>query len=255
MASKACCSIPPVVTDLSKYEKKGTYETISNLKHYITGPHDAKTGIFVVYDIFGLDFTQTIQGSDILASGTKALTVIPDIFDGKPMNINDFPPTTPEKKQALDAFFSPDGPANPEKTVAKVRETLLPGLKKRFPSVEKWAILGYCWGGKMTTLLSGADSPFVASVQCHPAFLDPTDAAKLTIPHLCLATKDEDHETTKKFEEAIPEALKSKSIVHYWDGTFHGFMAARTDLENPEHLAYYKKGYEAAVDFLHKALE
>lgn len=65
-ASHACCTVPPVVS--SGYSAKGKYETIDGLKTYVTGESGAKTGILVVYDIFGY-FDQTIQGADILAAG------------------------------------------------------------------------------------------------------------------------------------------------------------------------------------------
>ena len=57
--SKACCTVPPVVTE--GYKEKG---------EWITGPKDAKSALLVVYDIFGF-FPQTLQGADILAHSDK----------------------------------------------------------------------------------------------------------------------------------------------------------------------------------------
>lgn len=194
----------------------------------------------MIYDIFGLDFPQTIQGTDILASGTNSLVVLPDIFEGKPMPISGFPADTPEKQKALGDFFA--GPANPPATIDKIKNKILPAIKKTYPGVEKWAVLGFCWGGKVTTLLSTEGTPFSASVQCHPAMLDPADAEKLTIPHLCIATKDEDAEATKNFEAKIPSSLKEKSKVVRWEETFHGVMAARSNLKDKSNYEYYQKG-------------
>jgi dienelactone hydrolase len=94
------------------------------------------------------------------------------------------------------------------------------------------------------TLLSADASPFVASAQCHPAMLDPEDAKKLTIPHFCLATKDEDPVAVEKFKEAVEanENIRAKSTVIRWEGTFHGFMAARANLQDKDNLEYYEKG-------------
>lgn len=66
--SHACCTVPPVVSE--GYSGKGSYTTVDGLKTYATGASGAKTGILVVYDIFGF-FPQTIQGADILATGDK----------------------------------------------------------------------------------------------------------------------------------------------------------------------------------------
>lgn len=66
--SHACCTVPPVVSE--GYKTKGEYTTYGGLKTYATGAPGAKTGILVVYDIFGF-FPQTEQGADILATGDK----------------------------------------------------------------------------------------------------------------------------------------------------------------------------------------
>lgn len=66
--SKACCTVPPVVSD--GYKEKGEWTTINGMKTYATGPSNAKSALLVVYDIFGF-FPQTLQGADILAHADK----------------------------------------------------------------------------------------------------------------------------------------------------------------------------------------
>lgn len=66
--SKACCTVPPVVSD--GYKEKGEWITINGMKTYATGPKEAKSALLVVYDIFGF-FPQTLQGADILAHSDK----------------------------------------------------------------------------------------------------------------------------------------------------------------------------------------
>lgn len=66
--SHACCTVPPVVSD--GYTEKGQFSTFDGMKTYVTGNESSKTGILVVYDIFGF-FPQTLQGADILAYGNK----------------------------------------------------------------------------------------------------------------------------------------------------------------------------------------
>jgi len=60
--------VPPITGD--NYKEKGSYTTVDGLKTYVTGDGKSKTGILVVYDIFGY-FPQTLQGADIIASGDK----------------------------------------------------------------------------------------------------------------------------------------------------------------------------------------
>lgn len=40
--------------------------------------------------------------------------------------------------------------------------------KAKFPNVTGWGSLGFCWGGKISVLVSGADSAFKATAQVHP---------------------------------------------------------------------------------------
>lgn len=94
MQSHACCTVPPVIS--KGYDAKGTYTTIDGMKTYTTGPSDAKKAILVIYDIFGFK-DQTLQGADILATSDKEnqyQVFMPDFFEGKPVDINDYPPDT-----------------------------------------------------------------------------------------------------------------------------------------------------------------
>lgn len=249
MTSKACCTIPPVVSDTDNYKTQGSYTRISSLLTYTTGPTTSKTGVLVIYDIFGMHFPQTLQGSDIIASSGH-LVVMPDLFDGAPMDIANFPPNTPEKQQKLKAFFG--GIANPGPMVQKIRSEVVPAVKEAYPGVERWAVVGYCWGGKIVTLLSAGEG-FVASAQLHPAMLDAADAGNIKIPHFLLATKDEDEAVVEAFKTAL-EGVGKKSQVFRWEGTFHGFMAARANLKDKENLEYYEKGYKKLVHFLNESL-
>ncbi|KAG5298531.1 dienelactone hydrolase [Histoplasma ohiense] len=245
--SKACCSIPPVVS--KGYEEKGKYITLNGMKTYVTGPEDATEAICVIFDIFGF-FPQTIQGADIMATSDpnrKYRIFMADYFDGSPADISWYPPTTEEHKKKLANFF---------KTKATV-----PGTLARIPNVieeanklaqggkfKAWAILGYCWGGKIATLASTQGTLFKAAVQCHPAMLCAKDAPNVTIPMALFASMDEDINEVKAFEDN----LKVSKYVKTWDKQIHGWMAARGDLENQEVRKEYENGYKAVLGFLNE---
>ena len=71
---------------------------------------------------------------------------MPDLFEGAPCDLANFPPDTPEKKQALSTFFSTK--AVPGPNVEKVNR-VMDVLAGEFARVERWAVVGYCWGGKV----------------------------------------------------------------------------------------------------------
>jgi len=238
--SIACCTIPPVIS--KGYEPKGSYGTIDDLKTYITGPDTAKKAILVVYDIFGF-FPQTVQGADILASTEEQYKVfIPDFLDGEVANIKSYPPKNDEQKKTLDAFFA--GVAAPLKTVARIA-TVVKDFKDKNPNIESIGIVGFCWGGKVATLVCGADSAFKAGAKAHPAMVDPSDAEKVTIPFCVLASKDEDAEAISGFDKN----LKVPKHVETFSDQIHGWMAARGNLEDERNKAEYERGYKILLKF------
>ena len=113
-----------------------------------TGPSDATTAVLLIYDIFGIK-PQTLQAADILAHSDQEHqyhVFMPDFFEGKPFALEDHPPDTPEKQEKFQKFFS--GPADIATTIPKVNETVKE-LSKANPSIKKWGVVGYCWGGKV----------------------------------------------------------------------------------------------------------
>ncbi|RMZ78739.1 hypothetical protein DV737_g3765, partial [Chaetothyriales sp. CBS 132003] len=239
--SKACCNLPPVVSD--KYEPKGSYEQLGGLKTYVTGPKDATKGLISIYDIFGY-FSQTLQGIDILSSdGYKVF--IPDWFKGNPCPIEWYPPDTKEKQEKLGAWFG----EHPPQGVAETLPAYVKAVQAANPSIGSWGIIGYCWGGKVVSLVtSGSSNPFSVAAVAHPAMVDPADAEGISIPYLLIASKDEDVETIKNFESN----LKVPHQVETFSDQIHGFMAARADLSDPHVKEEYARGYETVLGFLSK---
>jgi len=246
--SAACCSIPPIVA--KGYEPKGKYETIGGLKTYVTGPATASKAILYIYDIFGY-FPQSIQGADILATSGKDhdyQVFIPDWFEGKPADISWYPPDTDEKGKALGNFFQTTGA--PPKTAQKV-PSFLKEIEKKYSSINTWGVVGFCWGGKIVSITSSTDStPFKAAAECHPAMVDPSDAINIKIPLCLLASGDEPAEDIKKFEANLP----GEKHVETFDDQIHGWMAARSDLENERVKSEYERGYKTLLDFFAKYL-
>ncbi|OBR08655.1 Dienelactone hydrolase [Colletotrichum higginsianum IMI 349063] len=242
--SVGCCNIPPVVS--KGYEVKGTYEEIGGKKTYVTGPSDAKKAIVVVYDIFGY-FPQTLQGADILAtSGSEKYRVfIPDWFVGEPCPIEWFPPNTEEKQKNLGGFFQKFPPPN----IASLVPDYVKAVQSKYSSLESFGVLGYCWGGKVVSLVtSGESNPFKVGAEIHPAMVEPEDAKGIKIPLILLASKDEPEEDVKKFEGNLSVA---KHVETFKD-QIHGWMAARSDLEDPRVKEEYTRGYKTVLEFFAK---
>ncbi|KAJ5375910.1 hypothetical protein N7509_012796 [Penicillium cosmopolitanum] len=245
MSCEACRTIPPVIAQ--GYTPKGQYETIAGLNTYVTGKTDGRVGIVHVYDVFGLA-NQTLQGADLLAARLNAVVLVPDFFKGDALEAHMIPADTDEKKKRIGSFLATS--ANVERNLG-VLLAAVPEYRVRFPSVNKWGANGLCWGGKMTILASGFNTPFAASSQCHPGLMDAADAQSVAIPHLVLASKDEAPETVAAYR---PLVAPKGGAVETYSTMWHGWMGARADLEKEESRAEYVRGYTQLADFFEKHL-
>ncbi|KAF6835917.1 dienelactone hydrolase [Colletotrichum plurivorum] len=242
--NEACCNIPPVIS--KGYEAKGAYEEIGGFKTYVTGPADAKKAIVVIYDIFGF-FPQTLQGADILATSDaqKYRVFIPDWFAGEPCPIEWFPPNTEEKQKNVGGFFQK---FPPPKVAGQVPD-YVKAVQDKYSSLESFGILGYCWGGKVVSLVASGDSnPFKIGAEIHPAMVEPEDAKGIKIPLILLASKEEPDDAVKQFEGNLTAA---KHVETFKD-QIHGWMAARSDLEDARVKEEYSRGYKTVLQFFGK---
>ncbi|KAK0897266.1 hypothetical protein LTR02_010758, partial [Friedmanniomyces endolithicus] len=132
---------------------------------------------------------------------------------------------------------------------------VLKAIQAERPDIKEWAIVGFCWGGKIVNLVSQEGTLFKAAAACHPAMVDAKDAPGITIPYAMFPSKDE----SKEDVEAWEKGLKVKNVVKWWPYVFlsvprnqvHGFMAARADLKDEKVKADYTKAYEELLSFFH----
>lgn len=209
------------------------------MKTYVTGLDDATHGIISVYDIFAY-MDQTLQGADILA--TKYKVFMPDWFNGSPCPTEWFPPDTEEKQKLLGEFFGKNMP----NTVAEGLPAYVKAVQSAHPTITSWAIVGYCWGGKVVELVTaGEENPFSVAAVAHPAMVDPAIASSITVPYILLASKEEPEETIAEFKAK----LTVPNHVETFSDQVHGWMAARANLADPRVKAEYARGYQTVLRF------
>ena len=189
-----------------------------------------------------------MQGADILAD-QGFLVVMPDFFHGKPMAQEDYPPDNEDKKKRIGAFF--EGPADITKNL-KALSSFATAASKEFPSVQNHAILGFCWGAKVAIKAADKRDVFKAVAAVHPAMVDAADAKDLTAPIMMLASKDEPADDVSKFKDNLPSSVKDQSVVETYDNMFHGWAAARANLDDEENKKEFKRAYEQLSTFFTK---
>jgi len=189
--------------------------------------------------------------SALSSAGEPTVVIMPDFFHGNAVPLEWYPPDTEEKRASVAEWFKT---ALPPLHVPKV-PGLLEAAEKLFPSVTTWGVLGYCWGGKMVSLLSSQQATrmlerqtFRAAVQLHPGLIDPSEAVEILIPTCMLASMDEDVEEVRNYDTALTKA-KVKHVETFADQV-HGWMSARAYLKDDRVRAEYERGYQIVVRFL-----
>lgn len=212
----------------------------------MTGPENATTAILAIYDIFGY-FPQTLQGADILAYGNNRphyRVFMPDFFNGDTAKIEWMPPDNGEKQKALGEW---PRLAQPELHLPKIRG-LLDAAEALDHHIAHWVTIGYCWGGKMVSLLAAEGERFRAAVQTSPAMIDPQQAKKVRVPMMILASGDESRDIVEQYAKGLTVAKR----VEVFGDQVHGFMSARADLTDEHVRKEYHRGYGLALQFFEK---
>ncbi|ORE08198.1 alpha/beta-hydrolase [Rhizopus microsporus var. microsporus] len=177
--SKACCSIPPVVSD---YSPVGAMENLGDLPLYTVGPKDAKKAVLVIYDIFALK-NNTKQFCDILAKQCGWRVVMPDFFRGEDAARffdNGF------DREGLVAWIGQKGTIETiEPDIQRVQDYL------KEQGADAATLVGFCWGAKIAIQITAKLPFFVGVSMLHPSFVDPKDAETANAPILAIPSKDE----------------------------------------------------------------
>lgn len=118
----------------------------------VTGSSSATTGILFIYDIFGFS-PQAKQGADLLAytdPSHEYQVFMPDFLRGHSADHDLFPSDTEEKQRKVRELF--EGPANIPKTTELVPTTIRE-IVEQAPGIKQWGAIGFCWGGKVRSIL------------------------------------------------------------------------------------------------------
>ncbi|OGM40597.1 dienelactone hydrolase [Aspergillus bombycis] len=257
MSCDACRTLPPVIPQ--GYTTKGAYKEVAGLNtcKSHTDPQEKQALTFLrCYWPTGCvhgacsPLRHLWHGHPDPAGGGPSSYKIEFLspgarfFEGNFAQAEWFPTDTEEKKNAIASFVSN------EASIPRNVDTLLEITKRYntlFPSVSKWAALGLCWA-------SGPGTPFVATGQVHPGRADKTDAEKLAIPHIVLASKDEPAEEIQGYTDVISTNGIGGHVETY-STMWHGWMGARANLDSEESNAEYRRGYTQVADFFEKYLK
>jgi len=190
-----------------------------------------------------------VQGADILAhsdKGNPKQVFMPDFLNENYASLEWYPPDNEEKQKKIGAWLQN---AAPPKHLPKI-PVVLSECEQLNPNIKSWGVIGYCWGGKLVSLIAGGTTKFKAGVQTSPVLVDPEEAKKVGIPMAILLSKDEPVDDWDQYKGD----LKVDHVFKRFQTVPHGFMSARGDLKDPANKKVYEQGYQIALGFFNKHL-
>ncbi|EGX45390.1 hypothetical protein AOL_s00170g97 [Orbilia oligospora ATCC 24927] len=215
----------------------------------VTGPATSKSVIVFIYGAYGYS-GQILFAADTLSELSGTLVIVPDILGEAAI---------PPKYQSLDEVTEEEKNRLLTKFMDKINNfhdfpgQILEGMERwrtSWPLIEKWGIFGLCFGGKVAALMSRNGTPYVVSGQAHPSFIANEDPELISIPHICLASKDEDPENITQYKMMLDE----RGYVNTYPDSIHGWMGTKADLEDSEKNLSFNRGYHEVSDFFRRYL-
>lgn len=169
-------------------------------------------------------------------------------------DISRYPPVTDEHTKLLYGWFSTRTPEKYVPNVPKILESIEAMYGKK-----NWAGLGFCWGGKLISLLSSSPNvPFKVAAQCHPGLIATSDAQQISIPMMILASNEENEEEVRDYEKGLTKEGGGKGgekYVETFENMIHGWMSARGDLDNEEVRKDWVRGYTLVGEWFGKFID
>lgn len=243
---------------------------VEDIECYQAKPAENKntdTLIVIATDVFGHTLPNSQLLADKFSEACGALCVAPDMFSGRPVRAD-----VMDKIEALSepgsgflakvvAFFTllwhfpgfiMRNP--PAKNLARVEKVIQFYRKQGF---KKIAVSGYCWGGRVATMLGQKKDLIDAFCANHPGGLKvPQDIDALVTPAAYVLTPDKDMQIKHPEAKALEAALDKKPFPHVvkcYANMHHGF-AVRGG-KQPDVLEKRKDAFDLAANFFRDVLK
>ncbi|KAJ5773452.1 hypothetical protein N7457_008348 [Penicillium paradoxum] len=241
------------------YVTRGTFDSIGNVRVYISAPHDAalKKGTMIYLpDGFG-HAKHNFRLADRFAE-VGWHVIIPDYYEGDAIPeqllkrnfavaLEDEPWTQAEKDLVASIDFETWVKRHSVDRTEKLVHTVVSSLER---GKEKVAAVGYCFGGKYAIRLAGTSFVDVVA-SFHPSFLEADDVKEgITSLYVGLAANDDMVPPTQK--QDLTSWLTQAGALYgmeTYDGVGHGF-ASRPDPVSPEGALQYQKAFEDTLKHL-----
>jgi len=237
--SGPCCVDPGAK---QSHTAQGNETKVGEFNTYKIG--QGKSAILVFTDIFGYSFINTRKLADTFAQETGTTVLIPDFFEGDPMD-----PTDPNLLEKLPDWLK----KHPVDKVLASLDKFMSTIKGHYDTIQA---IGFCYGGKMVVHLimqAQLDPAVKAVVAAHASFLVKEEAAQIKRPILFQLAGHDDF-FSPDLREHFEKTLAPTHLANFIDypGTVHGFV---TRPDGSEHgMRQRDKAVHDAVEYFKKNL-
>ncbi|CAF1549910.1 unnamed protein product [Adineta ricciae] len=235
--SGPCCVDPGAK---QSHEARGCVEEVAGLKTYKTG--QGKSAIVVFTDVFGSSYVNVQKVADNLAQGVQVTVLIPDLFNGDPMD-----PNAENLWDKLPSWLKKHPPSD----TCALGEKFISTIKGHYDSIQ---VIGFCYGAKAVVhLITHAElsSTVKAAVVAHPSFLVKEEAEQIKRPILFLCAEN-DALFVPDLRQEFEKVLKGNGLGQFneYPGTTHGFVVRPDGSEQATQQR--DKAVEDAIAFFKK---
>lgn len=239
--AEAACLTPAPPSDQVAH---GKVEKYGGLDVYVSGPASAKAAVILVSDIYGYEVPQFRKIVDLLGS-RGYLALGPDLLHGEPVG----GPAGGDRATWLTRH-------QPDAEIPNVKS--LEEIVSSQTHVTAYALVGFCWGGKVAAL-AAAEGLAECAVLFHPSRVTVEDIKAVKVPIAVLgaeidkATPPDLVREFKRSRDADPE-LGPTSVFKVYPNTSHGY-AVKYDPSDAAAVKVANDSYDDMLEFLRGKLE
>ncbi|KAK7202288.1 hypothetical protein NESM_000300500 [Novymonas esmeraldas] len=211
---------------------------------YVVGPYDAKAGIVVVGDLFGM-LPNSKHFVDFFAQHGY-LVVMPDFFGAKAWPADDWPIDYTSAKFADFNVFA----RNFDNHKPRMERAI--ALLRRMGCVKVGSV-GLCWGSALTFMMA-AEGKIDAAAQAHSFLFTDEHVKAAKTPVLVMPSKDEP--PMDEVEAAVKAHPIEPHVYRRFSTLSHGFFGGRYDPDTytVEEMTEVEEARQLALRFFNEAL-
>jgi carboxymethylenebutenolidase len=261
-AAGSSARIPPgadsALARLASSTRHGEYATIpaapgDSLRAWVVYPERSTQApvVVVIHEIFGL--TSWVRGVADQLAADGFIAIAPDLLSGTPLPMS--PDSMASDPSGLDSARAIISALDYGRVIRRIEATAAYGTKLP-AALDRWGVIGFCWGGSMVLTTAAYVPSLGAGVSFYGGVSrDDVDLSRVKAPTLALLAE---HDARVNLTMPYVDSSYRSAGVAFEQATFrgagHGFLRQQ-DAHDGANLAASREAWPRAVAWLRARLE